>query len=149
MTAKNARTKVTQSARQADAVQDMQEVIDKSPESTTKEISAIIAENHSSFSGPLPPPDMFRQYDQVLPGSADRILSLAENEQSIRKQESIRILKNDATRIWGSILVSLALILAGVACAYLGEPILGGVFGLSGIFSGLIKGVIRITSQRG
>lgn len=38
----------------------------------------------ASFSGPLPPPSMFGEYDRVLPGSADRILSMAEKEQSHR-----------------------------------------------------------------
>lgn len=38
----------------------------------------------ASFSGPLPPPSMYGEYDRVLPGSADRILSMAEKEQSHR-----------------------------------------------------------------
>ncbi|MCY4246499.1 MAG: DUF2335 domain-containing protein [Chloroflexi bacterium] len=33
------------------------------------------------YSGPLPPPSMMREYEEVLPGSADRILSLAEQQQ--------------------------------------------------------------------
>ena len=37
-----------------------------------------------SFSGPIPPPALFGAYEQVLPGSADRILSLAEREQRQR-----------------------------------------------------------------
>ena len=34
-----------------------------------------------SFSGPIPPPGMMRDYENVLPGSADRILTMAEREQ--------------------------------------------------------------------
>ena len=30
------------------------------------------------FSGPLPSPDAFREYEDVLPGAADRILGMAE-----------------------------------------------------------------------
>ena len=37
-----------------------------------------------SFRGPLPPPSLFGQYEEILPGSADRMLTLAENEQSHR-----------------------------------------------------------------
>ena len=33
------------------------------------------------FSGPVPPPEILAQYDQVLPGAADRILQMAEREQ--------------------------------------------------------------------
>lgn len=38
----------------------------------------------SRFSGPLPPPDLYEEYEKVLPGSADRILAMAEKEQSQR-----------------------------------------------------------------
>ena len=38
----------------------------------------------ASFSGPLPPPSEFGEYNRVHPGSADRILAMAENEQQHR-----------------------------------------------------------------
>lgn len=38
----------------------------------------------ASFSGPLPPPSMYGEYDRVLPGSADRLFSMAEKEQDHR-----------------------------------------------------------------
>ena len=40
----------------------------------------------ASFSGPLPPPTMFEGYESVLPGSADRILAMAEKEQQHRTE---------------------------------------------------------------
>ena len=38
----------------------------------------------SSFQGPIPPPDVLRGYEDVLPGSVDRILRMAENQTSHR-----------------------------------------------------------------
>lgn len=35
----------------------------------------------AQFSGPLPPPELFNAYEQILPGCADRIVKLAEREQ--------------------------------------------------------------------
>ena len=35
--------------------------------------------------GPLPPPSELAGYEEVLPGSADRILRMAEREQHIRE----------------------------------------------------------------
>jgi hypothetical protein len=32
------------------------------------------------FSGPIPPPRLLGQYEKLLPGSADRILRMAETE---------------------------------------------------------------------
>ncbi len=35
---------------------------------------------HQSFSGPLPHPDLLRHYNEILPGVAERIFSMAEAE---------------------------------------------------------------------
>ena len=55
------------------------EILDKLPENVR--ISIIEA---ASFSGPLPPPTMFQGYETVLPGSAERILTMVEKEQEHR-----------------------------------------------------------------
>jgi len=44
---------------------------------STKETQII----EQSFSGPLPTPAILEQYDHLLPGAAERILSMAENDQ--------------------------------------------------------------------
>ena len=38
----------------------------------------------ASYSGPIPPPDMLRAFEDIQPGAADRIIRLAENESSHR-----------------------------------------------------------------
>ena len=55
------------------------EVLDKLPERVR--VAAVEA---ASFSGPLPPPTMYGEYERVLPGSAERILAMAEKEQNHR-----------------------------------------------------------------
>lgn len=54
-------------------------VLDALPEQVR--ISVVEA---ASFSGPLPPPSMLGEYNRVHPGSADRILAMAEKEQAHR-----------------------------------------------------------------
>ena len=44
-------------------------------------VSMLIAQSHS---GPLPAPRDFANYDRALPGAAERILAMAENEQTHR-----------------------------------------------------------------
>ena len=39
---------------------------------------------HESYSGPLPHPQHFNEYEAALPGSADRILSMAEQNLAHR-----------------------------------------------------------------
>jgi uncharacterized membrane protein len=39
----------------------------------------------SAFSGPLPPPELFAQYESACPGAASRILAMAEDEGQHRR----------------------------------------------------------------
>ena len=122
------------------------EILDRLPEGTTpQELVKIIARR---FSGPLPPPEMFREYNEILPGAAGRILSLAENEQKIRGRDNAKILRNDTARVWGSIIVLLSLVGAAVFCAYLGERFLSVVFVASGMGSAAVSGIIKAFIQR-
>lgn len=47
---------------------------------------AIVESRDEFFSGPIPPPQTMAGYETALPGSADRILKMAE-EQSAHRQE--------------------------------------------------------------
>lgn len=51
------------------------EIVDD--EDATGEIALVGA----SFSAPLPPPAMLREYNEVLPGLAERIVTMAERDQ--------------------------------------------------------------------
>ncbi len=59
------------------------EIISGLPEDDQKMIASVILAR--SFSGPIPPPHILKGYEDVLPGSADRILRMAE-EQSKHRQ---------------------------------------------------------------
>lgn len=78
----------------------------------------------ASFRGPLPPPALFEHYEKALPGSADRILRMAENEQTHRHDwEKIALdsQRGDTKRgqIFGLIISVLGLV-STIACAALG-----------------------------
>jgi uncharacterized membrane protein len=40
----------------------------------------------SSFSGPIPPPDLLAEYERILPSSASRIFEMAERQSAHRQQ---------------------------------------------------------------
>lgn len=42
---------------------------------------------YSSFSGPLPPPDQLEHYERVAPGTAHRIVAMAEEHISMAKSQ--------------------------------------------------------------
>lgn len=99
-----------------------------------------------SFRGPLPPPALYRQYEEVLKGSANRIMRLTENEQIHRQTWESKALDYQGKEIergqWlGFVLAALA-IGGGVACTYLDQPWVGAVLvgtALTGILTAFIK----------
>ncbi len=54
------------------------------PDSLPASQRAAIVHAQMEFSGPLPPPQVLGQYDEILPGAAERILRMAEKQQDHR-----------------------------------------------------------------
>ena len=68
-----------------------------------------------NFQAPLPPPDDFEKYNQVLE-AVDRILTVMEKEQRIRSDSQAEIHANDRRRIYASTFLGVCLlIVAGIA----------------------------------
>lgn len=91
-------------------------------------------------SGPLPPPEDFAGYENVHPGTAERILAMAERAQAHRhKQESRTVIGEYGIRIMGQVgaLMTIALLVALVGyCAYLKQPLAAGVVAAIGGVAG-------------
>lgn len=48
-------------------------------EKQAEQVKQVVVEAiRSEFSGPMPPPSILSGYEKILPGAADRILSMAE-----------------------------------------------------------------------
>lgn len=47
-------------------------------------LQAVSVTMQSQYSGPIPPPQVLKGYEEAIPGSGDRILSMAEKEQDHR-----------------------------------------------------------------
>lgn len=70
-----------------------------------------------NFSGPLPPPDVLREYEEILHGSAHRIFTMAETQQSHRiRLESLAVPAREKRANRGQIF-ALTVSLAGLAVA--------------------------------
>lgn len=46
-----------------------------------------VTQNTQVFQGPLPHPELLNRYDQIIPGAADRIISMAEAESAHRREQ--------------------------------------------------------------
>lgn len=95
-------------------------------------------EKREIFEGPLPHPDQLRQYEQVLPGVAERIVKMAEEEQRVRlavtqadseqKASLIRIAEQESQAITRAtakgqnigLFVTVACIACAMTCAVMG-----------------------------
>ncbi|WP_195758680.1 DUF2335 domain-containing protein [Enterobacter cloacae] len=53
---------------------------------------------HEAFSGPFPHPRHLKHYEEILPGSADRIFSLTEREMAHRQRMEEKVLDASVNR---------------------------------------------------
>lgn len=83
-----------------------------------------------SFSGPLPPPDVIRGYDQILPGGAERIFAMAEKEQSHRhKIDSTAVngaIRKDKRGQWMGFSIAIVILAIASVFAWRGNTIFAG-----------------------
>ncbi len=96
-----------------------------------------------SHSGPLPSPSTLKDYDEVLPGLAERIVRLTEGEQEHRHEiVELAVRRSARLKDRGQIMGMIALVLMLSFCAYLaaiGSPSIAGWVAV-----GLIAAVVGI-----
>ena len=77
-----------------------------------------IAQHHQTFtSGPLPDPAVLDQYDRILPGLADRIVSMAETQSKHRQGIELALVSGNQRNEVIGMLVGGILALAFMATA--------------------------------
>src|SRR3990167_6669765 len=70
-----------------------------------KENRGLLLRQETSFSGPLPPPETLKKFDEVVPGAAERIIKMAEGQFVHRTELEKLVIKSDVERSkWGQIL---------------------------------------------
>ncbi len=77
----------------------------------------------SSFSGPVPPPAVLREYNEILPGAefADRIVRMAEKEQDHRHRQEDRVVSIFSRGQVFALILGLAAIAFASYMAHLGH----------------------------
>lgn len=82
-------------------------------------------------SGPLPHPDILAAYNAAVPGAAQRVIAMAEEQNKHRiALEAIVIPNRETNSARGqhyALIIGLAAIAAAVICAYLKQPVIGAV----------------------
>lgn len=98
----------------------------------------------AAYAGPLPPPGQLKGYEEVLPGSADRILKMAEEQARHRQYLEKTTIDGDRKRSWWGLWLGFAISLVdlglGAGAVYTGHAAAGAVImgidvvGLAAVF---------------
>ncbi len=114
------------------------------PKEKEQIVQAIIARiqttvTNTSFVGPMPPPEVLQGYENVLKGSAERILAMAERQSSHRQRLERKVVnQSNLGQVFGFI-IGLICLSMGCWLAYLDKDGLAGV-----LFTTTIIGLVSV-----
>lgn len=99
------------------------------PQSQTREARLDFVVEAEQFSGPIPHPDLLRQYEEIAEGSANRILKMAEEQGAHRRHLERTHLQQAGQRanlgLWLGFVVSIVAIVAGTVIILAGHEAWG------------------------
>lgn len=82
-----------------------------------------------TFAGPLPHPGLLRQYDEVFPGCAERIVAMAEKQSAHRQSlETQHLTGNQSAERLGQILAAIIAVVGLLIAGFLswqGQAVMG------------------------
>ena len=93
------------------------------------------------FQGPIPHPSLMKGYEEALPGAADRIIKMAEEQASHRRKLEEQYMKTQSRDSLFGIISALVIALAIVGC---GTLIIIKVPSTAGVVSGSLLNLLGI-----
>ena len=130
---------VAEDSSTADALPLPEEPKPNSTELESAQTTTNVTYQAVRWQGPLPPPSILAEFDQIIDNGAERLFRMGEKEQDNRLEndrvdrENIqRIVNGQERRLslgqFTSSSIALAAVLAGVIMVYQGRPLEGGGF---------------------
>lgn len=108
-----------------------------------KMVRAVAKVMQSEFSGPIPPPSIIKEYEAILPGAAERIMSMAEMQSAHRQDMEREIISTESR---DSLLGIICAFILGIGCIVAAIVIVVLVPENAGAISGSILGVAGMGS---
>ena len=113
---------------------DLREIIDALPADKRGDAVRTFTQiSISAHRGPIPAPETLARYNNILEGSADRIIKMAENQQNHRfeiEKTSIRRQYNQSsTGQWMGMVITLSFLAASVYLGINDHDVLAGALG--------------------
>lgn len=104
-----------------------------------------------AFSGPLPPPAVLEKYNQILPGAAERILQMTEEQSRHRRSLESQVIASDIRRadrgLQFGLVIGISGLTAAVVIGIVGQPWAGGLLGI-GTIASLVGTFVYGSQQR-
>jgi uncharacterized membrane protein len=92
-----------------------------------------------SFSGPLPPPELLARYNDVVPNGAERIIKMAENQQTHRQDLERTVVHGNVASEkrgqWMGLTIATLVLACGVFLVATGHPISGSTISIADVAS--------------
>ncbi len=99
--------------------------------------SKVVAYKSSFYSGPIPHPDILLGYEEVVPGSAKQIISMAKDEMKHRHLTETKIVDSNISRAWWGLVagftLSIVAIAGGLIVVAMGHDTAGATIATAGI----------------
>lgn len=122
-------------------------VVPRGPQQAQIVAQMVSLVTEERFSGPIAHPKHLREYEEICPGSADRIIAMAENSLLHAQNMQSQALSGDiadvkAGRAYGFCAL-IALIASAGGATYLGHEVIAAAFlgtGVLGVVGQLIQG---------
>jgi uncharacterized membrane protein len=105
----------------------------------------------SSFQGPIPPPDVLAGYETLLPGSANRILSMAESQTRHRQNLETKVTDHDIRNAERGLYAAFGIGIVGIVSGSIVEAIVrnGAGAAIAGLYLvSIVTAFIYGTSSR-
>ena len=121
----------------------IQRIVELLPPEERAQLFGYIRQETMSHRGWLPTPAFMREYEEVLPGLAERIVAMPEREQGFRHGATQDIVRRDySLRSTGQWMGMAALVLILAFCAFL--AILGGIAAAASVAGVTIVGTVGV-----
>ena len=95
------------------------------PDRQEQQFPETIEVRRSHFSGPIPPPSVLAHYESVLPGLAERLLAMAEDEARHRRATWARVIRLSEWGLISAVVLGLTIVLCGTVAAVRGAEMAG------------------------
>lgn len=106
----------------------------------------------TAYAGPIPPPDLLRQYEELDPGRAAKILNVAERQSDHRMDIERKVITSDIRRSWAGLaaafILSLTTVCIGGYLVYLDHDTAGATIATAGLGSVVGTFIYGTKSQR-